>query len=562
MVKYVADSDRSGNATSFNNPDSEEVNGTQSSSTTTKEDLAPIELIDEPSVALRRPVDIVNGRAYAAISARVNVPEDEAAKAEERMRKRSVGTAPEGWLVVRNDGVIFGNGGDRTMAQLRFPVYLNDPVPSSKRWRAEAVQRYRRGSRPDPVDVFHRIESVYDRFIDFELSLADQRTMCRFSACFSLATWFLPAFSVIGYPWVTGERGSGKSQWGQIWAETSYLGHVTTAGSTFATLRDLADYGATLVLDDAENLSKAHRVDPDKRNLMLAGNRRGAHIMVKEPKGEKGWQIRYVNAFGPRGFTAIERPEGVLASRCIVIPLVRTADPKRGNLTPADHRRWPCDRDELQDDLWALALHLMIDAESVWAELDYETETVGREFEPWRPLLAVARLFEQLGVDGLEEDVRSVMRAAQREGQALSEDDRTVLVIRALLETAGLNDMSDMSDVSSGEIIVTASNVAAGARTLARQAEVPISLSPQAAGKILRSLRLRPGRTGKERFWLTNAKQLVGLGRAYGVLSEVPARAPSEDDFRSPENVTDVTIVTCKPETTGDGDRLELRPYD
>lgn len=95
--------------------------------------------------------------------------------------------------------------------------------------------------------------------------------MSELVACYILATWFLDAFSVIGYLWPNGERGSGKTQLLTIIAELSYLGQVILAGSSYATLRDMADYGATLCFDDAENLSDPKKTDPDKRTLLLAG---------------------------------------------------------------------------------------------------------------------------------------------------------------------------------------------------------------------------------------------------------------------------------------------------
>ena len=59
-----------------------------------------------------------------------------------------------------------------------------------------------------------------------------------------------------------------------------------------------------------------------------------------------------------------------------------------------------------------------------WAELDNETELTGREFEPWRPILAVARLFERYGVDGLENRMRQAMRAYQEEKNDIDSGDR------------------------------------------------------------------------------------------------------------------------------------------
>ena len=194
--------------------------------------------------------------------------------------------------------------------------------------------------------------------------------MCEFSACASLMTWFAPAFTVLGYVWPTGDKGAGKTKWGTIWAMTSYLGEVFLSSGTFAAVRDLAHYGAALMFDDAENIADPKRCDPNKRELLLAGNRRGAAIPIKEPTPEGGWTTRWVNAFCPRAFTAIRTPDPVLASRAIAIPLVRTGNEEKANRDPADASSWPCDLRQLRDDLWATALALLPEAERIWIEFN------------------------------------------------------------------------------------------------------------------------------------------------------------------------------------------------
>ena len=104
-----------------------------------------------------------------------------------------------------------------------------------------------------------------------------------------------------------------------------------------------------------KRLSKTPNIkhtDPEKRALLLAGNRRGAVVPIKVSKPDgRGWETKWINAFCPRGFTAISLPDPVLGSRSIRLPLVRTADPRKGNKDPADLKRWPCDQRQLQDDL-------------------------------------------------------------------------------------------------------------------------------------------------------------------------------------------------------------------
>jgi hypothetical protein len=114
-------------------------------------------------------------------------------------------------------------------------------------------------------------------------------------------------------------------------ARLGYLGQVILAGGTYAALRDLAEYGATLCFDDAENLADPRKSDPDKWALLLAGNRKGAVVPVKEPEGKNGWRIRNVSAYCPKVFSAIRLPDPVLSRRTIVLPLEcgpRTRQPR------------------------------------------------------------------------------------------------------------------------------------------------------------------------------------------------------------------------------------------
>ena len=229
-------------------------------------------------------------------------------------------------FILRDDGVVFGEGGDRPMSELPITPLLPEMVQQAQRLSPAGLRAYRAGRRPEPAEVFRRVADCVDRFIDFDHSLAEQRTMAEMIATYIMATWFLDAFTVAGFLWPNGDRGSGKTQLLAIICELAYLGQLVLAGGSFAALRDMADYGATLAFDDAENLSDPRKTDPDKRTLLLAGNRRGNVVPLKEKDGDNGWRIRFVNTFCFRLFSAIQLPDPVLASRTIVVPLIRTPD--------------------------------------------------------------------------------------------------------------------------------------------------------------------------------------------------------------------------------------------
>lgn len=408
-----------------------------------------VEWLEEAPPSIMQPLTYVDGHAYATTWVHVKVTKSETVNKDGDIVHHDspiIETSKE-MIVVRDDGTTFGSGCAQSIDDLNPEVKLDAQPRDNKLWRPNGVLNYAKGNRPEAADVFRRIASVYDRFLDFSRSISDQSRMCELSACFSMITWFRPVFIVLGYLWPNGDKGSGKTKYALIWALTSYLGEMILASTTLSVLRDMAEYGGAMVFDDAENLADPKKSDPHKRALLLAGNRVGATIGIKEisPDGKK-WITRHYNAFCPRAFTAINIPDPVLASRSVIIPLVRTNNPYKSNADPMSSRTWPCDQRELQDDLWALALSLMAEAGEIWNELDDEADVVGREFEPWRAIIAIARLFQRHGVDGLEDRMREVMTAYQKEKTDLVFGDRTAQIIKALLAVAGIDPAMDTKD--------------------------------------------------------------------------------------------------------------------
>ena len=277
-------------------------------------------------------------------------------------------------------------------------------------------------------------------------------------------------------------------------------------------------------------------------------------MALKEPGPDRSWVTWWVDAFGPRGFTSIATPDPVLASRSALAPLARTADPTRGNRDPADVGRWPCDRQALQDDLWALALALLPEAAGVWAELDHETSAAGREFEPWRAVLAVARLLDRHGVTGLEGRVRSVMARYRRERPDLLADDRVVLVIRALVALVGddRSDGHDGHDSTSGGVTVASSDLREKVHELAADEERGVEWATnERVGRTLGRLRVeRAEQTARRRGWTLRADTVAGLARAYGILPmpepdpDVGVADGERDTSRADALIPDPTVTT------------------
>ena len=496
-----------------------------------------IELLEVEPLTIRRPIALVDDRSYVAVWPYIKVTVTETTDEKGNIVKlESPEVVTERQLcIVRDDGRIFGrevNGkrvGDESLADLGINIFLNE-IPSDDRlWSVPSINKYRAGERPRPADVFTRLADIVDRFIDFDRSFAEQRTMSEMVACYILTTWFLDAFNVIGYLWPNGEKGSGKTQLLMIVAELSHLGQVILSGGSFASLRDLADYGATIAFDDAEPLADPNnKNNEEKRALLLAGNRRGAKVPVKEIGPTQQWRTRYINNFSPRLFSAIRIPDPVLASRTIIVPLVKTADRYRGNADALDYAVWPHDRRQLIDDCWALSLAHIRELRRYEALVNEKAELTGRNLEPWRALLAVALWLSERGVEDLWKRIHKVSLGYQGERQDMESTDLTRLVILALeicLRDAEC-EVLRFCEVSpeGGSCFLKTQDITEAVKELVERDEIGIDLdkvSSRRIGWILKRLRLRKHRepgTGKYG-WLLRRPELEKYFNAFGLIS-------------------------------------------
>ena len=539
-----------------------------------------IELLDEPSPTIIRPLSLVGKQSYAATWLPVRTTRREVLDKEGNLLVHNPPLIEEKLclFIVRNDGKVFAEISDgqstHPFSDLGVNTIFREVIPVEKRWSTRGVRAYVQGQRPNPVDTFTKIVAVINRFLDFDRSLGDQQSMAELIGCYIMGTYLLDAFNVIGFLWPNGEAGSGKTNLLIVVTEMAYLGQLILAGGSFASLRDLADYGATLAFDDAENISDPKQTDPDKRALLLAGNRRGSSVPLKEPDGPGKWKLRYVNAYCPRLFSAIRMPDTVLATRTIIIPLIRTSDREKANFDPLDYTLWPYDRKALQDELWAIGLAnlpVLHDYENLVAQ---NVRLRGRNLQPWKAILAVAswlddvdqnhsllRSFiqgkDQVIIGGLWRRLEEMSwRYQQDETGDLQSSDLTLLVLQGVCKLAAAkSDIRDNSDVSISTWVFSTSQICESAQTIAEDTEADIdkeSITSRKIGRLLGKLRLHKVReAGKgTRQWQITLTELERWTSVYGIHLPI--------ELAQKTNVTDVTNGLTSQEDTAPWQDCEI----
>jgi hypothetical protein len=187
----------------------------------------------------------------------------------------------------------------------------------------------------------------------------------------------------------------------------------------------------------------------------------------------------------------------------------------------ADRLR-PCDRRELIDDLWAMALEHLPALPAYEARVAQQSQLVGRDLEPWRAILAVALWLDDRGACGLAEIVERLAVAYQAERPGLEMGDLTALVIQGLGRCAvsAVGAVSAVKDEIPRELTFKTSAVVAAAKEVAQEMESDLdteTLTPRRVGRILQKMRWRSVRTNRAKGWVVNLPELHRWTEAYGL---------------------------------------------
>ena len=400
-------------------------------------------ILDHSPATMSRLLNLHRGKGYAAtwvhIERQVTEGKDKAGNIEYYDPPKT--ETKEVLVIVGSDGTLYCDApiqGASPISKTGMQVRLQEIPPVHMRWSGIGVNGFMGGRRPKPSEVYQQVWAIVDHYMDFEGSFTDQEQLCNLVACWIMATYFLDVIPVTGYLWPNGEAGSGKSHLLYIISTMAYLGQVITAGGSFASIRDMAGYGATLLFDDAEKIMDQKSGDPDKQALLLAGNRKGTTVPLKVPTASKGWETRHINAYCPKAFSAIMLPIDTLASRTIFIPLLASANGDKANSEPLDYDHWPAsiNRQQLVDDLWAMSLVHMGNVALSDQAISKHADMVGRKFQPWRAIFAVAHWLDAQGLTGLYQQMRETARAYQSDDHLSNSTNAGTIILLALRRIA------------------------------------------------------------------------------------------------------------------------------
>jgi len=247
-----------------------------------------------------------------------------------------------------------------------------------------------------PRDIQFNLRSVFEDgvlpVLEHYLDLRDEYSYDALF-CWIIGGHVIGVFDSFPYLYFAGMKRCGKSRSLVILSKLARDPILTVNCSVAAAFR-LAEAGSTLLFDEMELLNSKNEDKADLRLLFTSGYRRGSQA-IRVEKDEKGnGTIRRWNVYCPKAMASIQRPDDVVADRCITITMLRSMNVAVVNqfieweIAPTPI---PMPWTTLQDVIKTVALSKKAEIEQAYRELKAPT-LVGRDWEMWRPLLAVAKV--------------------------------------------------------------------------------------------------------------------------------------------------------------------------
>lgn len=304
-----------------------------------------------------------------------------------------------------------------------------------------------RNERPDIVRLFRDLRAAFLTFVAYPVGdNVTPEDYAAFCATYTISTYLLAAMPAVGYVWLTGLPGSGKTTVLVIMARTAFLPLMASASSTLAAIRAHADGGGTLLYDNWDTIQSKDDATRAVRSFWELGYTPGARVTLMVPNSTgRGWETAMTNVYANRAATAVAEPPDALDSRSIKPLMFRTDDVSKGALSPWDDATWPVAPHDLVQRCWMVALfHLADTARIVRTITSAETNLTNRDLQVWRPVLTVARMVDDASVgcvgsvDGAGSSdtvTASLLRLARWLLKQRAEDDgsREAVVTRSLV---------------------------------------------------------------------------------------------------------------------------------
>lgn len=292
--------------------------------------------------------------------------------------------------ILANDTILNANG-------WRLEYKPSKSQATKNRWTLDSVEAYLGGADVDPATVFYNVVKAWQTYMEF----TEERDYI-YHALWDIGTYFHFLFSAYPYAYHGGTTSTGKSKALMISSALAFNAILSNNMSTSSIFRLIQNARSTLLLDETERLSttKMDTRVQEFRSILLSGYKRGGQCVyrVEKDKDTEAQNTVPFSVYGPKRLANIQGLEDIVANRCKVTIHRRSLNDAITKVDPdPENIEWAT----LRGQLCILFLQHWKEVKVTYDALDpNELEGLdGREFELWRPIIALAKFFDVYHAD-------------------------------------------------------------------------------------------------------------------------------------------------------------------
>ena len=272
------------------------------------------------------------------------------------------------------------------------------------RWKSKDIENYiNTDKKVNPKDIFDNLFQLEKKYFENEYDYDYY-----YQPCWITHTYFYTLFDITPYNDYSGMKNVGKSKHLKFLRMLCYNGISSGDASISSIFRTIQGTGATLLLDETENLKGGREDRTDLENLLRNGfSKEGKVTRSKEGKN-KEFHPEFFSVYSPKALGHIQGLDNVLEDRCIKTKLRRTT-----NKNIADSE--PDENEDLQIYKARESLYrLFLDYGNELYELIPKAKQLinklsGREMKLWLPIMTMALFYETYGVADIVDKITSKM---------------------------------------------------------------------------------------------------------------------------------------------------------
>lgn len=305
-----------------------------------------------------------------------------------------------------------------------------------QRWSSESIDRFVHGA--DSVrstQLFARIKELFKAYIE----LLDPR-LYDFLTLWNIGTYFYRLFNAYPYVYVGGISGSGKTKLLTL-SSCMCFNAVSIGNTTCACLFRLTQSSrCSVFIDESDALSNRYTA-ADVRNILLNGYKKGLNVYRARRTNEGNFLTEAFEVYSPKMLVNIEGLESVLGSRCIDIIMQRGSNTDiTAREVISDYPIWQ----QIRDMIYPFMMKNWKAVKQAYAELQNDRSLQNRDWELWKPILALAKFFDDTT---LFQSIRALAIEKAAESQSTNSEMFEIILVETLLSLADHDDFYKLADI-------------------------------------------------------------------------------------------------------------------